>query len=71
MKAQKLDLRFTEVHENIKKMCEGLRSLADSGLKDDLLVLMLMDQTGLNKTQIRTVVNALPKLEKIYLKGGK
>lgn len=64
----KMDLRFNEVHENIKIMCEGLRSLEKTGLKTELLVLMLADQTGLNKTQCRAVLNALPRLEKAYLK---
>jgi len=68
MKNQKLDLRFKQVKENIVTMCEGLRSLSECGLKDDLLILMLMDQTGLNKTQCRQVLHALPRLEKAYLK---
>ena len=68
MKTKKLDLRFNEVHQNIKIMCEGLRSLSQSGLKNNLLILMLMDQTGLNKTQCRAVLDALPRLERAYLK---
>ena len=67
-KAKKLDLRFKEVQDNIKTMCKGLRSLEECGLKEDLLVLMLVDQTGLNKTQCRAVLEALPRLEKAYLK---
>lgn len=63
-----MDLRFKKVHEEISIMCRGLRSLEQCGLKEDLLVLMLMDQTGLNKTQIRKVLKALPRLEKAYLK---
>lgn len=71
MKTKKLDLRFNEVHENIRTLCEGLRSLQTTGLKTELLVLMLMDFTGLNKTQCRAVFDALPKLEKAYLKSPK
>lgn len=67
-KQKKLDLRFKEVHENIKVMCEGLRSLEECGLKEDILVLMLVDQTKLTKTQIRSVLEALPRLEEAYLK---
>jgi hypothetical protein len=67
-KVKKLDLRFKEVHVNIKTMCNGLRTLEECGLKDDLLILMLMDQTGLNKTQVRSILKALPRLEQAYLK---
>ncbi len=65
---KKLDLRFNQVKENIKVMCKGLRSLEDCGLTEDLLVLMLVDQTSLNKTQCREVIDALPRLETAYLK---
>jgi hypothetical protein len=65
---KKLDLRFNEVHENIRTMCEGLKTLSESGLKEDLLVLMLHDTTGVTKTDIRCILKALPLLEKRYLK---
>lgn len=68
MKKKKLDLRFKEVHDNIKIMCEGIKSIEQCGLKTELLILMLQDQTGLNKTVCRAVFNALPRLEKTYLK---
>jgi len=67
-KKKALDLRFKQVQEDIRTMCKGLRSLEECGLTDDLLVLMLVDQTGLNKTQIRAVIDALPRLETAYLK---
>jgi len=65
---KKLDLRYAEIHENIKTMCEGLRSLERCGLKTELLVLMLQDQTGLNKGECRRVFIALSRLERAYCK---
>lgn len=65
----KLDLRFKEVHDNIKIMCEGLQTLSECGLKEDLLVLMLNDMTGVTKTDIRSILRALPRLQSTYLKG--
>lgn len=65
---ESMDLRFKEIHQNIKTVCDGLRSLEKTGLKTELLVLMLQDSTGLNKTQCQAVIEALPKLEKFYLK---
>lgn len=68
-KATKLDLRFQKTRDEIREVCRGLRSLEQCGLKTDLLVLMLNDATGVNKTQCRAILDALPRLESKYLKG--
>jgi len=68
MKNTKIDLRFNQIRENIKILSEGLRSLESCGIKTDLLVLMLMDQTKLNRTECQAVLKALSRLEQDYLK---
>ena len=68
MSDKKLDLRMTETHDRIRIMCAGLKTIEQSGIRQDLIVLMLQDTTGLGKPAIRAMLNALPRLEKRYLK---
>lgn len=65
---KKLDLRMNETKEQLKEVCRGLRTIQESGLKTDLVVLMLQDMTSLNKTQVKEILYALPKMESRYLK---
>ena len=68
MTGKNLDLRLRETEDNLRKMIVGLNTIEKSGIRQDLVVLMLQDITGLGKTQIKAVLEALPKLEKRYLK---
>lgn len=68
MSKNKLDLRMKDTQENIRQMCKGLKTIADSGIKQDLIVLMLKDMTNVNKADIIAILNALPRMEKRYLK---
>jgi len=68
MSKNKLDLRMKETQENLSKMCKGLKTLTDCGIKRDLIVLMLKDMTNVNKSDIIAILEALPKMEQRYLK---
>lgn len=64
----KLDLRLKETQENLSKMCKALKSLSESGIKQDLIVLILRDMTTVKKHDIAQILEALPNMEKRYLK---
>jgi hypothetical protein len=56
-----------QLKEAILRIDKAVQQIASSGINQRLLVLMLADQTGVSKTQITYVLNALHRLKREYL----
>lgn len=54
--------------EHIKQLSELGKKLKNSKLKENTILLLIKDHTGIPKHQIKRILDALPELEKIYLK---
>lgn len=55
----------------IVQLSAGMRTLSESRLRRDTIILLLQDATGLGKKQIGFVLNALEQLEQSHLKPAK
>lgn len=63
---------FTEkLAESITQLAEMGRLLAASPLKQDTIILLLHHATKVGKKDIAYILNALPELERTYLKPKK
>jgi predicted proteasome-type protease len=62
--------------QEIRAIAQGVRTLLDSGLTEDAIVVLVKnaipDSYGISEKTVRTVIiHGLGNLEKKYLKGGK
>lgn len=48
--------------DNIEKLTSSMQSLLDSGLKEETIVLLLHDHSGVGKRQIKQVLESLVSL---------
>lgn len=55
--------------EDIKRVSEHTKILFQSGLTENAYVILISEMTGVNRTEVRKVLQALPKLEKTYIKS--
>lgn len=59
---------FEQLVDNIKQISNLGKKISQSRLNERVLVLLLKDATGLSRTVICKLLDALPELEKRYLK---
>ena len=52
--------------EAIVQIGKAMKKLRDSGINEAGVVALLKDATGMTKKSIRTILNALNELEKMY-----
>lgn len=63
---QKIDMRYNDVKEAIKKISNTIRNTA---LTDEAIAVLVSNESKkISKTQVLEVLKQLPRLEKIYLK---
>lgn len=64
--AQKIDLRFNDTKEAIKEIGNALKN---TKLTDEAIAVLIVNMgNGINKTQVRAVLERARKLEKTYVK---
>lgn len=54
--------------QSIESLAAGMKKLNESRLKRDAIVILLQAQTGVNRGEIRSVLNGLDQLERMWLK---
>lgn len=67
-----LEENLEALADNVAVISEIGKMIEKSRLTEHAIILLIQNSTtGVNQTQIRTVLNALPKLEQEYLKKKK
>lgn len=61
-------ISFSVLASSIKELSKVGNQLKNSPLNEKAIVLLLQDMTKLSRDDIKKVLNALPLLEKTYLK---
>ena len=56
------------IAQDIRKLCSASLKFLNSGLRQETIVLLLNDASGVGKPAIRDILKALPGLEKRYCK---
>jgi hypothetical protein len=54
--------RLAEIPDMIQRLDAAVRKLSESGLNRRCLIVLLADVSGVNKTNVGKVLDALPKL---------
>lgn len=70
MTVLKLNPELLELEEAIKKVSVVGAKLTKSGLTDRAIIILMHDLTGVNKRDIKTILENLGNLGAVYLKKG-
>jgi hypothetical protein len=54
------------IAQAIVKVSEAAKKMREAGLKEEAIVLLLHDYTGVGKPHIRLILRALPQLRTMY-----
>jgi hypothetical protein len=65
---EKIEIPIEEIAESIQKLSDGMKVLNSSRLKQETIVLLLHHVTKVRKSDINDILNALPELERTFLK---
>jgi hypothetical protein len=59
------------IAQSIVKISECAKSLQNSGLSERAILLLLRDASGVGMSDIKSVLDSMSQLERLYLRGKK